>query len=222
MTDKYYRLTDWPYEDYVIREHEDKQGKSPWYYEYSFGPNKWVPSGLFYIYNDPDSSHEDQYEEVTKDEAKELLKSRKELLNRLLPLADSIAEKAHKGQVDKGGHPYIEHPRYVASQVDETAAKIVALLHDTIEDTDVTLDDLKKAGFPDDIVNSVRVITHTPNRPYMDYIRYLKRDHFAREVKLADLRHNMDESRLPHPLTDGDKKRLAKYHRAYAELIDMQ
>lgn len=222
MTDTYYRLTDWPFKDYVIRERQVEGQCSPWHYEFSFGPDKWVPTELFSIYNDPDSSHKDNYEEITKGEARRLINERRDLLNRLLPIADSIAEKAHEGQVDKGGHPYIKHPRHVASQVEETGAKIVALLHDVVEDTDFTLEDLERAGFPDDIVNSVRVITRTPDRTYMGYIRYLKRDHFAREVKMADLRHNMDESRLKHPLTYEDKKRLAKYHRAYAELIDME
>ena len=111
-------------------------------------------------------------------------------------LALKIATEAHKGQVDKAGVPYINHPLTVASLVDTEEEKIVALLHDTIEDTNITEQDLLNYGFSNKIVEAVKLLTHNKNVPYMVYVAKIKDNELARKVKIADLTHNSDLSRL--------------------------
>ena len=140
------------------------------------------------------------------------------MASKTLKKADAFAEKAHSGQFDMGGHPYIEHPRYVASMVDGETAKIAALLHDTVEDTDVTLDDIR-AEFGDEIAEIVGLLTHKKGTPYMEYIKAIAQNDTAKKVKIADLTHNMDTSRLLS-FRDGDKKRIEKYQKALAFLAE--
>lgn len=128
-------------------------------------------------------------------------------------LALKIATETHKGQVDKAGIPYINHPLTVASLVDTEEEKIVALLHDTIEDTNITEQDLIDYGFPNEIVEAVKLLTHNKNVPYMDYVAKIKDNELARKVKIADLTHNSDLSRLKE-ITEKDKKRYEKYQKA--------
>lgn len=128
-------------------------------------------------------------------------------------LALKIATEAHKGQVDKAGVPYINHPLTVASLVETEEEKIVALLHDTIEDTNITEQDLLNYGFSNKIVEAVKLLTHNKNVPYMDYVAKIKNNELARKVKIADLTHNSDLSRLKE-ITDKDKKRYKKYQNA--------
>lgn len=128
-------------------------------------------------------------------------------------LALKIATEAHKGQVGKAGVPYINHPLTVASLVDTEEEKIVALLHDTIEDTNITEQDLIDYGFPNEIVEAVKLLTHNKNVPYMDYVAKIKDNELARKVKIADLTHNSDLSRLKE-ITEKDKKRYEKYQKA--------
>lgn len=145
-----------------------------------------------------------------------------ENLESLYKKAVWIAQEAHKGQTDKGGNPYIEHPLYVASQVDTTELKIVAVLHDTLEDSDVTAEDLRREGFPEHVVEAITVLTHEDGNEeaYLDYIRRVSGNAMAAAVKRADLLHNMDISRIPNP-TEKDKKRRAKYERAYLLLEEL-
>ena len=135
-----------------------------------------------------------------------------ENLENLYKKAVMIAQEAHKGQLDKGGNPYIEHPLYVASQVDTMELKIVAVLHDTLEDSDMTANDLKKEGFPERIVDAIVMLTHEDGNEeaYLDYIRRVATNTMAAAVKRADLMHNMDMSRIQKP-TEKDLKRRAKY-----------
>ena len=128
-------------------------------------------------------------------------------------LALKIATEAHKGQVDKAGVPYINHPLTVASLVETEEEKIVALLHDTIEDTNITEQDLLNYGFSNKIVEAVKLLTHNKNVPYMDYVAKIKDNELARKVKIADLTHNSDLSRLKE-ITEKDKKRYEKYQKA--------
>lgn len=129
------------------------------------------------------------------------------------------AYKAHEGQTDKSGLPYIFHPYHLAEQMktEETAA--IALLHDVIEDTDMTIGDLKRLGFPDNIVEGVRLMTHEEETDYFDYIRMIKQNPAAKAVKLADLEHNSDLTRLP-TVTEHDLERLKKYEQARKILED--
>lgn len=131
----------------------------------------------------------------------------------------AIARDAHKGQVDKAGVAYIQHPLFVASLVEGELAKTVALLHDVVEDSDWTLEDLRKEGLPEEVVQAVGILTKKRNENYEEYILRVKQNPLARQVKLADLKHNSDLSRLAN-VTDRDRKRVAKYQKAIAYLIE--
>lgn len=124
-----------------------------------------------------------------------------------------IAMMAHKGQVDRSGAPYILHPLTVASHMDTEAGFIAALLHDVMEDSDYTAEDLLEAGIPAFIVDALRLLTHDKSVPYLDYVSKIKDNDLAKAVKIADLTHNMDLSRLPF-VTEKDWERLEKYKRA--------
>lgn len=124
-----------------------------------------------------------------------------------------ISFDAHKNQVDKSGMPYVYHPFHLAEQMDDEISTCVALLHDVVEDTAVTLGDLKAAGFPDDVIEALSLMTHGDDVPYMEYIRALKDNPVARKVKLADLAHNSDLTRLDK-VDDKAIERANKYRQA--------
>lgn len=130
-----------------------------------------------------------------------------------IKLAHEIAKRAHKGQVDKAGAPYILHPETVASFVTKDDEKIVAYLHDVIEDTPCQLRDLENAGFSSEIIKAVDLLTRKTGQSYKQYLKLVKTNELARVVKLADLKHNSDLSRLTH-VTENDIKRLKKYQDA--------
>lgn len=132
-----------------------------------------------------------------------------------IDLALQIAKKAHEGQVDKAGAPYIDHPWRVSQKCDSYEAKIVALLHDTIEDTDVTPDYLLQQGIPEHLVEAVLSVTRTDGETYDDYVQRASQNPIGREVKIADLKDNMDITRLSYPLSEKDFERLNKYLKAY-------
>jgi (p)ppGpp synthase/HD superfamily hydrolase len=127
--------------------------------------------------------------------------------------AAAIAKQAHADQVDKGGAPYITHPDRVAAAVDGEEAKMVALLHDVIEDSEWTLDQLRDEGFSEPVVNAVEALTHKDREDYFDAVRRAKANPLARVVKLADLADNSDRTRLGE-ITEQDERRLEKYARA--------
>ena len=131
----------------------------------------------------------------------------------MLELALSIATEAHNGQFDKAGVDYIEHPIYVASQVDTEEEKAVALLHDVIEDSPVSAEELLQAGLPEAVVTAVQVLTKKKEQDYQTYLENVKSNSLARIVKLADLKHNSDLSRLSS-VTDKDLERFEKYKKA--------
>ncbi len=133
-------------------------------------------------------------------------------------IAKSIAIQAHEGQVDKAGKSYIDHPAAVAVDVSGDVAKAVAWLHDVVEDTSMTFDDLRAAGVASEVIDHLRLLTHDKSVPYLDYIAAIKGDPVACEVKLADLRHNSDLGRL-NTITDKDRERLAKYQQALEFLL---
>ena len=109
--------------------------------------------------------------------------------------AMNIAYAAHHGQVDKAGVPYIFHPLHLAETMDDEISCCAALLHDTVEDTAVTLEDLAKE-FPAEVVEAVHLLTHDPSENYLEYVRRIKGNSVAMKVKLADLAHNSDQSRF--------------------------
>lgn len=129
-----------------------------------------------------------------------------------------IAARAHRGQKDKGGKAYIFHPLNVALRSKGRQEKIVALLHDVVEDTSITTDDLKNAGFSNEVVNAVSAITKIRGEAYEAYLNRVKSDRIARAVKIADLQHNSDLSRLK-TITERDKQRQARYKRSIEFLL---
>lgn len=132
-------------------------------------------------------------------------------------LAIKVATAAHAGQVDKGGNLYINHPKTVAESMTNTEYKIVTYLHDVCEDTPTTFDDLLNMGFTFRIVNSIRLLTKPDELTYEEYLRRLHMDSCARAVKVADLKHNMDLSRIKNP-TEKDYVRIEKYKKSLAFL----
>ena len=107
-----------------------------------------------------------------------------------------IAFEAHKNQTDKNGIPYIYHPIHLAEQMADEKTICVALLHDVVEDTDITFEQLVREGFPDDIIEALKLLTHDDSIQYMDYVKEIKSNPIAAAVKLADLKHNSDLTRL--------------------------
>jgi (p)ppGpp synthase/HD superfamily hydrolase len=129
-----------------------------------------------------------------------------------LSKASEVAEAAHAGQVDKAGKAYIHHPRYVRDQCATEDEKIVALLHDVLEDSEMTPEDLAAEGFEPYIVGAVVAITKVEGESYGDYLARVKANDIARIVKIEDIKHNMDESRLP--TKSAPIKRMRKYEEA--------
>ena len=134
-----------------------------------------------------------------------------------LELAYAIALVAHKGQVDKVGVDYINHPLTVSNNCTGEDEKIVALLHDVLEDTKVTMEDLL-LFFDPYIVEAVCLLTHNPNDSYMDYLAKIKANPIAKAVKLADLKHNMDLTRFPNP-TQRDIERVEQKYKPALEFL---
>lgn len=120
---------------------------------------------------------------------------------------------AHRDQVDKTGLPYVFHPFHLAEQMKDEYSTVCALLHDVVEDTDYTLDDLRGMGFPAEVVDALALLTHDPAVPYMDYIKVIATNPIARKVKMADLRHNSDLSRMDE-VDEWAAARTAKYKKA--------
>ncbi len=138
-------------------------------------------------------------------------------LEEQLEEAIKLASIKHYGQVDKANKPYILHLLYVMNNVSDLNVKIVGILHDILEDTDITRNVLLNYGFSEDIVISVEVLTKSKNQKYMEYIENIKSNNIARKVKLIDLKHNMDLTRLSE-ISDEDLKRTMKYFEAYEKL----
>ena len=109
--------------------------------------------------------------------------------------AMKIAYHAHHGQVDKGGIPYIFHPCHLAEQMTDEYTTCVALLHDVVEDSNVTLEELSKI-FPAEVVEAVALMTHRKDADYLEYVAAIRENPIARAVKLADIAHNSDTTRL--------------------------
>jgi len=138
-----------------------------------------------------------------------------------LEKAIAVALNAHEGMVDKSGVPYILHPLHLMMQMDTDEARITAILHDVVEDSDTTLDELAEMGFSTDVLKALELLTHDKdNVLYPDYILGINENDLARKVKLADLAHNMDQNRLPMPLTVCDEERLQRYQLAWETLSE--
>jgi len=127
-----------------------------------------------------------------------------------LESALQLAAEAHSGQQDKAGKPYILHPIRVMLSVSTTDEQIAAVLHDTVEDTDVTFEQLSEAGFSAEIISAVRALTKLDGESRVEAARRAVKHPIARQVKLADVKDNMDMSRIPNP-TEKDFARLDEY-----------
>ena len=135
--------------------------------------------------------------------------------------AKAIAMKAHAGQKDKGGMDYITHPLRVSELCRTKQAKIAALLHDVVEDSDVTCEDLMAEGIPKEMVAVVDLLTLRPGIKRQDYIRRLGKHPIAREVKMADLLHNMDPTREVLPaFSEGIEESRRRYYREFLYLYE--
>ena len=134
-----------------------------------------------------------------------------------LQRAIEIAVLAHRGQMQRNGLPYVLHPFTLMLQMDSVTTQIIAVLHDVVEDSDWTLEDLAAEGFSPDIIAALDCLTHRPDERYEDYIERLILNPLAREVKRADLVDNMNIERIPE-LSDRDLKRLHRYHKAWRRL----
>ena len=134
------------------------------------------------------------------------------LYTELTKRALRIAFVAHKDQVDKSGLPYVYHPFEVASAVDSEYETCVALLHDVVEDTEITLEELSKE-FPCEVIDALRLLTHDEEVPYFEYVKAIRNNEIAKVVKLADLQHNSNLARLD-TITEKDLKRVRKYKKA--------
>ena len=134
-----------------------------------------------------------------------------------------IAVRAHEGQKDKDGQPYIFHPLRLMNAVEDEPVKIVAVLHDVVEDTSITYEDLRREGFEEVILAAVECLTHRKDEPYADYVVRCKSNVIARHVKLADLEDNARPSRalLRPDRIEPDIARLRKYFLSYKFLTDM-
>lgn len=139
--------------------------------------------------------------------------------NTALHRALKICIQAHRNQEDKAGVLYALHPIAVMSQMATVDEKVVALLHDVMEDTSWTLQDLKNERFSDDVIQALVLLTKRPGSGYSNYIARIATDQLARRVKMADLRHNMDASRVQLTIKAGN--RLLKYNRALNFLKDI-
>ncbi|HLU10076.1 MAG TPA: GTP pyrophosphokinase [Oceanobacillus sp.] len=128
-----------------------------------------------------------------------------------------FATEAHRGQVDKAGVPYILHPLRMMCRQQNDTERIIALLHDVIEDTDYTFDDLRRMGYEEEIIEAVDCLTRRDDETYEAFIQRIKTNPLARRVKLADLQDNMDLRRI-RLLQEHDLERLQRYQNAWYEL----
>jgi len=143
------------------------------------------------------------------------------LLPNMYEKALQIATEAHRGQKDKAGNDYIDHPIRVSQRCKSQKAKIVALLHDTLEDTDLTVEDLKNHGFDNEIIEAVLSVTRNANESYADFIARASQNPIGKEVKIADLEDNMDLRRLEQ-ITPKDMVRCEKYLHSWRYLNSLE
>ena len=138
-------------------------------------------------------------------------------MTQTLERAIAIAATAHAGQVDKGGAPYILHPLKVMLRMSSLEERIVAVLHDVVEDCGISLEDLRKEGFSESVLSAIESVTKVPGESYEDFVERAAQNPIGRVVKLADLEENSDLSRIASPNWE-DLERIEKYRRAIGRL----
>lgn len=129
-----------------------------------------------------------------------------------------LCYEAHQNQVDKTGLPYVFHPYHLAEQMTDEISTVCALLHDVVEDTHYTFDDLANMGFPKQVIDVLKLLTHDSEVPYMEYVKALSVNPIAKAVKLADLRHNSDLTRI-NVIDEFMLARVEKYKKAMDLLL---
>ena len=135
--------------------------------------------------------------------------------------AMKLMYEKHKDQYDKSGLPYVHHPLHLADQMEDETTTIVALLHDVVEDTDTTFEELERQGFGKQVIDALKLLTHDKETDYFEYVERLSTNPIARKVKLADLTHNMDITRLD-TVTEKDLVRQEKYQKCFQFLQDIE
>lgn len=133
--------------------------------------------------------------------------------------AIQLALNAHRGVNQYNGQPYILHPLAVMQQVHTEHEQMAAVLHDVVEDSEVTLDDLREQGYPPAVVTAVDALTRRDDETYEEFVLRAKADPIARRVKMADIQHNIDVRRL-NAVTAKDAERLERYRRAWFVLLE--
>ena len=128
---------------------------------------------------------------------------------------------AHKEQTDKTGLPYVFHPFHLAESMTDELSTVCALLHDVVEDTPIDFAQLEQMGFPREVTDVLRLLTHDPSVPYFDYVQALSSNPIARRVKLADLAHNSDLTRMD-TVDEWALKRTEKYKKAMEMLREIE
>jgi (p)ppGpp synthase/HD superfamily hydrolase len=214
MMEEYYKLTDYDNYGTLIKTYLNDENL-PRAMKYNKETKEWKPVvGFFSDYMLPEEDNKyDMYDEISESEAE------KYMTDSFVETAHEIARQAHKGQKDKAGVDYIKHPEFVASQVRTNDDKATAYLHDVLEDTSVTSEELLQAGIPEAVVKAVKILTKEKGEDYFTYLEKVRDNEIARKVKLADLRHNSDLSRLEN-VEEKDRERLAKYRKAQKFLED--
>lgn len=124
--------------------------------------------------------------------------------------AIQIMYQSHKNQFDKSGIPYVFHPWHIAEQMDDENSTIVALLHDVVEDSNITFDDFYNENFDSLVIEALKLLTHDKDKDYYEYIEMISKNELAKKVKIADLKHNCDLSRL-NEVNQTDLSRVEKY-----------
>lgn len=140
------------------------------------------------------------------------------IYTQLTKKALKLSFNAHKNQVDKTGAPYVFHPFHLAEQMTDEISTVCALLHDVVEDTEYTLEDIQKMGFPQEVIDVLKLLTHEESVPYMEYVEKIKENSIAKQVKLADLKHNSDLTRLD-VIDKNALQRVKKYKQAIELLL---
>ena len=137
----------------------------------------------------------------------------------LIDTALELALTAHKGQKDKSGKVYVLHPIRLMFRFDDSEAQLAALLHDSVEDSALEFEDLRKAGIPEEVIQAVDALSRREDESYDDYLDRLEKNPLAVRVKLADLEDNLDLKRL-NSIQEKDIERLKKYHRVRQRLLN--
>ena len=138
---------------------------------------------------------------------------------KLLEKAIELAKTHHAGVFDKGGHPYIGHPLRLMEKMDTNEEKMVAVMHDLVEDTDITIEFLRSEGFSEVVLEALDCVTNRENEDYETFIERIAQNPLATKVKLADLEDNMDLSRITNP-SKKDFNRIEKYKCAKNRLME--